>query len=389
MQVPSFFSHLRSPLAIITLVPALAFVVSALAAPEPVAPPAQLQDRSLLSDLLGVIGKAGGWASAVWTTEICASVGGTFRGFTYDFGCLCHSDLATFCANNNLDASFQSVITSLITMNGQAHSYPSNSQPTCDGRGSYTCPSLSRRADGTCAASTCADAHILSTSTTCCPRGHSFANSKCCGATGCSHAGATCAAELACKTYASNGVCCPAGTKGWVGQTTACCPAGQVETNGACGCPAGQKFASKSSTTCVDICAAGQTYSDGRCIAPSARARSNRRRLADFSLVELDGDSDASVAAKVDRRCPAGMTACPVPGLSAYECLDMTSDLQSCGGCASVGSGRDCTTIPGARFMGCNHGQCQVYSCRDGWVLANNGTACHRPGRYTTPVDPK
>jgi len=29
-----------------------------------------------------------------------------------------------------------------------------------------------------------------------------------------------------------------------------------------------------------------------------------------------------------------------------------------------LGTGQDCTTIKGARWMGCNVGKCEVYSCR-------------------------
>jgi len=56
------------------------------------------------------------------------------------------------------------------------------------------------------------------------------------------------------------------------------------------------------------------------------------------------------------------MTACPVVGthgiFSDYECIDTEHDLQSCGGCPSTGSGRDCTAIRGAWNVGCERGHC-------------------------------
>lgn len=80
-----------------------------------------------------------------------------------------------------------------------------------------------------------------------------------------------------------------------------------------------------------------------------------------------------------EKHCPTGFSACPIPGAAAdaYECLDVTNELQSCGGCATLGTGQDCTQIPGARFMGCSAGQCAVYSCKRGWKLMN-GTTCVR-----------
>jgi hypothetical protein len=36
-----------------------------------------------------------------------------------------------------------------------------------------------------------------------------------------------------------------------------------------------------------------------------------------------------------------------------YECLDTQNDLESCGGCAAIGEGRDCTKITNAAGVGC------------------------------------
>jgi hypothetical protein len=60
--------------------------------------------------------------------------------------------------------------------------------------------------------------------------------------------------------------------------------------------------------------------------------------------------------------CPNDLTACPVVGthrlFSDYECIDAKHDLQSCGGCSSIGAGQDCTAIGGAWNVGCEAGHC-------------------------------
>ncbi|KAF8237843.1 hypothetical protein L208DRAFT_1245223 [Tricholoma matsutake] len=76
--------------------------------------------------------------------------------------------------------------------------------------------------------------------------------------------------------------------------------------------------------------------------------------------------------------CPAGLDACPIVGAwrGDYECLDTTTELESCGGCVSLGRGQDCTAIPGAWNVGCEQGHCAVYTCAGGFELAPHGTSC-------------
>ncbi len=56
------------------------------------------------------------------------------------------------------------------------------------------------------------------------------------------------------------------------------------------------------------------------------------------------------------------MEACPLKGLTAtsndYECLDTDAELESCGGCASIGAGQDCTAIEGVWNVACTTGSC-------------------------------
>lgn len=58
--------------------------------------------------------------------------------------------------------------------------------------------------------------------------------------------------------------------------------------------------------------------------------------------------------------CPSGLDACPIKGMTTgeYECLDISTELESCGGCSSLGKGQDCTTIKGAWNVGCEQGTC-------------------------------
>jgi len=75
--------------------------------------------------------------------------------------------------------------------------------------------------------------------------------------------------------------------------------------------------------------------------------------------------------------CPYGLDACPVSGLSGdYECLDTAVELESCGGCASIGEGQDCTTIRDAWNVGCERGVCKVYTCAGGFTRAADGKSC-------------
>ncbi|THV04938.1 hypothetical protein K435DRAFT_148722 [Dendrothele bispora CBS 962.96] len=77
--------------------------------------------------------------------------------------------------------------------------------------------------------------------------------------------------------------------------------------------------------------------------------------------------------------CPTGLDACPISGLkgsSDYECLDTSTELESCGGCASTGEGQDCTAIKGAWNVGCDKGRCKVYTCSTGYLLSADSTSC-------------
>jgi len=95
--------------------------------------------------------------------------------------------------------------------------------------------------------------------------------------------------------------------------------------------------------------------------------------------------------------CPAGESACPIAGsasfatygsskdtiagalnngLMGYECLDTSSSIESCGGCASTGEGKDCTQIAHASGVGCSKGKCVVLQCAKGYRPSVAGDKC-------------
>jgi len=78
--------------------------------------------------------------------------------------------------------------------------------------------------------------------------------------------------------------------------------------------------------------------------------------------------------------CPLGLSACPIAGLSGltteFECLDTTNELESCGGCASIGKGDDCTAIKGAWNVGCERGRCAVHTCAAGYKHSRDRKFC-------------
>jgi hypothetical protein len=75
--------------------------------------------------------------------------------------------------------------------------------------------------------------------------------------------------------------------------------------------------------------------------------------------------------------CPEGKV-CTVPSANgtawAWECINPLTELESCGGCISDGTGVDCTSISNAASVGCEQGACKVYSCKKGYTA--EGAQC-------------
>jgi len=62
--------------------------------------------------------------------------------------------------------------------------------------------------------------------------------------------------------------------------------------------------------------------------------------------------------------CPRGLSACPVSSLVGgdYECVDTLVDLDNCGGCATLGEGKNCNALPGVWNVGCEQSVCESES---------------------------
>ncbi|GAA5901879.1 hypothetical protein JCM6882_008698 [Rhodosporidiobolus microsporus] len=73
--------------------------------------------------------------------------------------------------------------------------------------------------------------------------------------------------------------------------------------------------------------------------------------------------------------CPASHEACSVPGAKGFECIDVTSNLEQCGACASAG-GVDCTALPGVESVGCVAGTCEIWSCAEGFEWDAASSTC-------------
>ncbi|WVR09340.1 hypothetical protein IAU60_006406 [Kwoniella sp. DSM 27419] len=379
-------------------------------------------------------GGGSGAPSTGGSYQTCSRVSGSFGWIRWDFGCLCSDDVEEYCRNNNIRSEIKNAIYSSINTYGVKSWFPHNAQPTCDGRGGYTCGSLGKKSDGSCGTTHCDNDHWTS-SGGCCPRGQQYVGGKCCGSVGCSN---------------RNGQCFPVFTcgSGQEYKDTQCCKTYQVESNGKCGCPWGQE---DTGSACQPKCAHGQEYDDktkkcvqkcdtangwthqkcknngptlccqrgwtayntaccapgkaevdstgvcctanvgakvqnGQCIEPTSGPKHPHSRRSAGAQIQLTSSTAQPIPygleANVDGAlCPRMLAACPIDPAAIegeYECLDPMAEIQSCGGCATLGTGRDCTAIPGARWMGCNAGQCEVYSCRKGWKLRPDGSACER-----------
>ncbi|WWC72533.1 uncharacterized protein I206_106495 [Kwoniella pini CBS 10737] len=83
--------------------------------------------------------------------------------------------------------------------------------------------------------------------------------------------------------------------------------------------------------------------------------------------------------------CPAGLTACVVGSdQESFECVDVQSDLESCGGCMnglygsrtsnSSSTGTECSALPNVAMGGvtCTRGQCEISACKYGYTLVDN-----------------
>jgi len=63
-------------------------------------------------------------------------------------------------------------------------------------------------------------------------------------------------------------------------------------------------------------------------------------------------------------------TACPIStNASGHECIDTQTEITSCGGCESLNEGENCLAIEGADEVGCELGQCRIFTMLPGYEM--------------------
>ncbi|BGP14504.1 hypothetical protein JCM10213_003090 [Rhodosporidiobolus nylandii] len=73
--------------------------------------------------------------------------------------------------------------------------------------------------------------------------------------------------------------------------------------------------------------------------------------------------------------CPAQTSACAVDGGRGFECINTSTNIEQCGGCASAG-GVDCTALPSVSAVGCVAGVCEIWSCEEGFNFDAASNSC-------------
>jgi len=86
-------------------------------------------------------------------------------------------------------------------------------------------------------------------------------------------------------------------------------------------------------------------------------------------------------ATYVNNLCPKGQSACRIESAAAgwdgaFECVDTSRNIESCGGCVAEGKGVDCTAIEGVSDVACIAAKCVVSTCRKGWKVDAEHATC-------------
>jgi hypothetical protein len=130
----------------------------------------------------------------------------------------------------------------------------------------------------------------------------------------------------------------------------------------------------------IDLQSPYRKASNGQtCVLPaSPSARPRKRSLED--QVRL-----ASASCKLNERLCARKTngGLAKGHMSSFECLDVSSDLFNCGGCAAAQLGItgevlgvDCSDLDGVFDVKCIAGKCNVGRCQHGWTVNPIGDGC-------------
>lgn len=83
--------------------------------------------------------------------------------------------------------------------------------------------------------------------------------------------------------------------------------------------------------------------------------------------------------------CPVNEMACPISvNATGHECLDIKTEITSCGGCITKNEGENCLAIEGADEVGCETGVCRVFSALPGFEIS---VATGRPVSISVQID--
>ncbi|GFZ52356.1 hypothetical protein JCM24511_10129 [Saitozyma sp. JCM 24511] len=145
--------------------------------------------------------------------------------------------------------------------------------------------------------------------------------------------------------------------------------------------------------------------------APQATRRMGQRKAKKAEVPTQKKDYSSFL-------CPALSVACPVSAVpleeitldsaaaleaslnsladwfkAGFECVELATELNQCGGCLSLAQGQDCAVIANARATGCENGSCTVYSCFEGYTVSPDRKTCVKRGAPSstsaaTPVTP-
>ncbi|WWC58615.1 uncharacterized protein I303_101158 [Kwoniella dejecticola CBS 10117] len=133
---------------------------------------------------------------------------------------------------------------------------------------------------------------------------------------------------------------------------------------------------------------AGENARPSPSVSGGAKRKAKKPIPSTTSNEDGNGSSQPLLGAAEDlTRCPAQQMACPVSPMTdvqlaqsnadtPYECILPQEDLYSCGGCTTLGTGLDCTAIPGVLSVSCAIGSCNVHSCKPGFTVTSDGQGC-------------
>jgi hypothetical protein len=153
---------------------------------------------------------------------------------------------------------------------------------------------------------------------------------------------------------------------------------------GRCNYPGGSQPACTQNDSCGYTCINGFQRSGDSCVCPSPYYACNGQcspSLCPSAVASHKRSMDQQTTVG-SRLCPFGQTACGgYSGPTSYECIDINTTLDSCGGCifpleGQPGGGTDCSEILGVESVQCFMGRCAVMSCKVGWMVTADGQSC-------------